>query len=169
MLITRLRWSALLLALFSSLLPASAAVFRVANLDLATASPRQETQQASLGTIAEHLRDLSPDIILVQGIRDWATCNELVRLLSPVEFRVVICSSFRQGKTQTEIIDQVAILTRHNGYFSWSEPWQTTTNTLIPGGFAFGAIGIGQTRLGCFSTMMPANLPRAAYEEAARK
>jgi hypothetical protein len=78
-------------------------------------------------------------------------CKQLAQALMPAEYNVIGCSSFSDSRSNAPYASQVAILSRHKGYFFWSEPWQTPSAESMPGGFAVAAIQIGKRRLGVFS------------------
>ena len=45
----------------------------------------------------------------------------------------------------------MAILSKTNAYFAWSEPWRNKGKTAVPGGLAFAALQVGKQRVGFFS------------------
>ncbi len=95
------------------------------------------------------LNQLSPDVLLLQGMPDWAACERLAELLTPTPYHVLICSAF---PTQTNVSTrQTAILARHKAYVAWAEPWRTSAGQATGAGLAFSAIRFGDHRLGLFS------------------
>ena len=120
---------------------------RVTTWNLHSEAKAAPTSSQITGT-AETLKTLDPDIILLQEVRDWQFCDQLVRALKPAEYNLLVCSAFRTGSTNPAQA-QVAILAKPKGYFSWSEACQTPG--AAPGGYAFAALQIGGQRLGFFS------------------
>src|SRR5260370_75340 len=49
---------------------------------------------------AETLKKLNPDVILLQQVADWESCNELAKALKPETYNVVVCSSVRDARVQ---------------------------------------------------------------------
>ncbi|HEX3718961.1 MAG TPA: hypothetical protein VH595_13410 [Verrucomicrobiae bacterium] len=96
--------------------------------------------------VAGSLRDLHPDVIVLQQVADWKTCDELARALRPEIYRVTVCSVFRDP--HTEHIGQAAILSRTKAYLAWSESWREGDES---SGFAFAALRLGDKNAGIFS------------------
>ncbi len=109
------------------------------------------TNDSQIELAARALKQLDPEVILLQGVHDWRMCQQLARALKPGEYNIIGCSSFSDSRTNAPNASQVAILSRHKGYFFWSEPWRTADQEPMPGGFAVAAIQIGKRRLGVFS------------------
>ena len=97
------------------------------------------------------MKKLDPDVILLQQVRDWKTCDQLVQALKPAEYKILVCSSFNDPRTGTLRKRQVAILSKTKAYFAWSEPWRNKGKTVLPGGLAFAALQVGKQRVGFFS------------------
>ncbi|HEV2209147.1 MAG TPA: endonuclease/exonuclease/phosphatase family protein [Verrucomicrobiae bacterium] len=126
----------LLLALSS--LCARAETVRLCTWDLESVDSVSNT----LSQAAATLSTLHPDVILLQGVRDWQECAELVQALKPSPFNIALCSAFPAGTPSR----QVAILSRFKAYFSWSQPWLTPAPSA--GGFGFVALEIATHRVG---------------------
>ncbi len=107
-----------------------------------------------LNEAAETLKVLKPDVVLLQGVRDWQMCSVLSVALKPETYYVVICSAFPGGGAPAEI-GQVAVLCREKAYFSWCEPWAATNSA---GGFAFAAVQLKGQRLGFVTGVVGENL-----------
>jgi endonuclease/exonuclease/phosphatase family metal-dependent hydrolase len=100
---------------------------------------------------ATALKQINPDVILLQQVRDWKLCDQLAQALKPAQYTVQVCSSFRDARTGALSKQQVAILSKAKAYFSWSEGWRPQGEATLPGGFAFAAFQVGQQRFGFFS------------------
>lgn len=101
---------------------------------------------------AASLKNIDPDIVLLQDAEGLQTCQELVLALQPQAYQVVVCSSFRDanGKPASR---QVAILSKATAPLAWPEPWQINDEAAgAPGGFAFAALPVGNANIGVFST-----------------
>jgi hypothetical protein len=110
-----------------------------------------ETNQFGIQQAAATLRNLNPDVILLQQVRDWKMCDQLAQALKPADYKVLICSSFGDARNGASRRQQVAILSRTKAYFAWSEAWRKEAETVLPGGLAFAALQIGKQRVGLFS------------------
>ena len=104
---------------------------------------------------ARALKQLNPDVILLQQIRDWTLCDELAKALKPAVYTVAACSAFQDPRTGEPRKQQVAILAKSKPYFSWTEPWRATEVPALPGGYAFAAFQVGKQQVGVFSVQAP--------------
>ena len=109
------------------------------------------TSENRLQEAAAALKQINPDVILLQQVRDWKMCADLAQALKPDQYNVQVCSAFRDLRSGALSTQQVAILSRGLAYFSWSEAWRPQGDTTSPGGFAFAALQVGNQRLGFFS------------------
>jgi len=114
----------------------------------------QAGPERSLEETALTLGKLSPDVILLQQVRDWQLCEQLIEALRPAAYSVAICSAFRDAQGNFSKEGQVAILSKRKAYFSWSEAWATQAGSGGRGGFAFAAIQVGRQRAGFFSVQL---------------
>lgn len=112
------------------------------------------------------LKRLAPDVVLLQGVRNWTMCDQLAQALQPTGFKVAVCSDFPPSGLPAQAQGQVAILCRSRAFFTWSEPWRDAGGKSEGGGFAFAAIQAGAQRVGLFSSQFG---PLAASEGAARQ
>jgi hypothetical protein len=134
------------------LLPA--APIRVTSWDLqpgAAASSSSQPilfQQSMVQTAAGSLKQMRPDVILLQHVADWQTCQQIAQALRPEIYQVAACSSFRDPRGKL-LRGQVAILARTRAILAWSEPWQGSGQSpAAPGGFAFAAVRLGDKNIG---------------------
>ncbi len=132
------RWIALAGLLSAATLSVAAAPLRVTTWSL----PSPETTGATNVVVqsAAVLKKLDPDVILLQDVPNWQTCNDLAAALKPANYKVAICSSFRDARTGKLSHEQTAILSKATAYISWAEAWQGDGQTAMGGGFAFAAI-----------------------------
>ena len=142
------RWIALAGLLSAATLSVAAAPVRVTTWSL----PSSETDGATNLVVqsAAVLKKLNPDVILLQDVPDWQTCNDLAAALKPANYKVAICSSFRDARTGKLSHEQTAILSKATAYISWAEAWQGDGQNVIGGGFAFAAIRVGGKSIGFF-------------------
>jgi len=103
-------------------------------------------------TAAQTLQKLQPDVILLQGVKDWKMCSEFAQALKPSEYSVAVCSTFPPAQETGPEALQVAIIARQRAYFSWSEPWHSPEGIRLLGGYVFAVIQAGERRIGLFST-----------------
>jgi hypothetical protein len=138
------------LALFALVPSCLAGALRVTTWNLES-PPNAGANEVRLQEAAVALKQLNPDVILLQQVRDWKMCGQLAQALKPAQYTVQVCSSFRDARTGALSEQQVAILSKARAYFSWSEAWRPQNDAALTGGFAFAALQIGQQRLGFFS------------------
>jgi endonuclease/exonuclease/phosphatase family metal-dependent hydrolase len=109
------------------------------------------TSDIRLQEAAAALKQISPDVILLQQVRDWKMCADLAQALQPDQYTIQICSAFREAGTGALSTQQVAIISKSKAYFSWSEAWRSQGEIALPGGFVFAALQVGGQRVGFFS------------------
>src|SRR6266550_2901720 len=84
-----------------------------------TADTASVTNDSQIELAAKALSPLDPDIILLQGVRDWRMCQQLAQALGV--YKVLGCSSFTTASGTETFVRQVAILSKHKSYFFWSD------------------------------------------------
>src|SRR4051812_38847782 len=115
-----------------------------------------EKQNARIAAAADVLRPLSPDIILLQEIRDYDACTRLAEAIQPKTYQVAVCSAFKErGQIGKQ---QVAILGKESAQAAWSEPWKSMEGVDPPRGFAFSWFKIAGTDVGVYSLHLKSNL-----------
>jgi len=110
-----------------------------------------DTKQLRLAEASAVMKKLDPDVILLQQVRDWKMCEQLVQALKPADYRVLVCSAFPETPTGASDPRQVAILAKQRAYFSWSQPWEAERGATNSGGFVFAALQMRGQRVGLFS------------------
>jgi hypothetical protein len=128
--------------------------------------PNKESSAAVVEAAAGTLKDLAPDVILLQGVHDWHMCQDLAEALQPLDYSVLICSDFQRNTPLLPARPQLAILSRPKAYFVWSESWAASGQPQASGGAAFAAVDAGTQRLGFFTALMPD--PSSAEDAAQR-
>src|SRR5215213_3403819 len=108
---------------------------RVLSCDLA--SIPIETSAAS-AELKQLLEKANPDIVFLQHVADWETCDCICKLRPGL--RVVTCSAFA-----TEPSSQVAILARDKAALAWTDEISSGN------GFAYAVLQAGSRKLGVFS------------------
>jgi hypothetical protein len=102
------------------------------------------------GELAQDLRTLlekaDPDIICLQGVTDWESCERICKLKPGL--RVLTCSAF-PTKTDNAAAPQVAILARDRAVISWVEEIGDGS------GFALAVLQAGSHKVGVFSLQTP--------------
>jgi Endonuclease/Exonuclease/phosphatase family len=72
-----------------------------------------EKQAQRIKEAADVLRPLSPDIILLQEVRDYDVCARLGEAIAPGIYHVAICSAFKEPFQRGLGKQQVAILSKY--------------------------------------------------------
>src|SRR6266853_447765 len=145
----RLVFAALVVPLFFLLGHASAETLRVTTWNLQEARGGAVTN--AIEAAATALKEIDPDVILLQQVRDWPMCLQLLQALKPAVYNVLVCSRFGQQPSEATRSGQAAILAKRKAYFSWSEAWRSQDEVKVPGGFVFAAIEANGYRVALFS------------------
>lgn len=144
---------------------ARAETVRVTSWNLGSET-NMENSVELVGAAASTLKDLAPDFILLQGMRDWHLCQELAAALRPLQYNVLICTDFQRNTPLLPARPQLAILSRIKAYFVWSESWSAARQPDPAGGVAFAAVDVGTQRLGFFTALLAD--PGAAQDSVKR-
>ena len=67
----------------------------------------QEKQAQRIKAAADVLKEVNPDILLLQEVRDYDACNRLAEAIQPGAYTVVICSAFKGGKQEEAILAKI--------------------------------------------------------------
>jgi endonuclease/exonuclease/phosphatase family metal-dependent hydrolase len=113
---------------------------------------------------AETLKELKPDVVLLQEIRDWSTCDRLANALRPDDYHTLVCSAFRDAVGAVAGRQQVAILAKRWAQAAWSERWVYRGRVDPPRGFAFATIRYGDNDIAFYSVHLKSNLARGTGE-----
>lgn len=122
------------------------------------ATPEVEAEHISAA--AKVLSVLNPDVVLLQEIRDWDSCQKLATALAPLKYEVIVCSTFKDGFSGTVGRQQVAILAKRTAEAAWAESWKVNGAVDPPRGFAFAMIRYGKHDVGFYSLHLKSNLVR---------
>jgi endonuclease/exonuclease/phosphatase family metal-dependent hydrolase len=114
------------------------------------ATPEKQAQR--IQAAADVLKELNPDILLLQEVRDYDACNRLAEAIQPAAYTVAICSAFKGGKQEE------AILAKIPAQAAWSESWKSMEGIDPPRGFAFAWFQIGNANIGVYSLHLKSNL-----------
>jgi endonuclease/exonuclease/phosphatase family metal-dependent hydrolase len=125
-----------------------------------------EQEDANVRHAASVIGIANPDVLLLQEIRDWETCQRLVAALAPAKYEVLICSAFRDEFSGGMGRQQVAILAKQSAQAAWSESWKTTGPIDPPRGFAFSVLRFGTAEVGFYSIHLKSNLVLSGGETA---
>lgn len=112
----------------------------------------QSFQQSLVQEAGTTLAALKPDVILLQQVANWESCDQIAKALLPLEYHIVVCSSFREAATGALSRQQAAILCKSQPYLAWPDPWRSGGGaSALPGGYVFAAIRIAGHNAGFFS------------------
>ncbi|HEY3913340.1 MAG TPA: hypothetical protein VGN61_02540 [Verrucomicrobiae bacterium] len=106
-------------------------------------------QKNLVRSAAGSLKNLSPDLIILQQVASWDVCQELTQALQPANYEVAVCSTFRDPRTK-RLGRQTAILSKTRAHIGWSEPWQNNSESPNEG-YVFAVIPLGDKNVGVFS------------------
>ena len=108
--------------------------------------------------IANVLRSIKPDVILLQEIRDYDAYTRLGEAIAPGVYHVAICSAFKEPFQSGLGKQHVAIVSKYQAQAAWSEPWKWMKGVDPPRGFAFAWFKIGNEDIGVYSLHVKSNL-----------
>ncbi len=174
---TRWKTAGLAAVLLPALLAsAPAAPVRVVTWNLL---PRDATAGGADNTAEEAakvLKELNPDVIILEQVPDLLSCEDILRALKPADYEVAVFSSFRDRQTGELSRQQVAILSREKSSNPSWEMWQDDgAAASAPGGFASAVIHLEDRNLGVFAVQLSDASPPddrerdAAAQQAARE
>ena len=109
-------------------------------------------QEQRIKEAADVLRQLNPDILLLQEMRDYDACIRLGEAIHPGAYQIAICSAFKGAKQQEAIIAKIP------AQAAWSEAWKSMEGIDPPRGFAFAWFKIGNADIGVYSLHLKSNL-----------
>jgi endonuclease/exonuclease/phosphatase family metal-dependent hydrolase len=107
---------------------------------------------------ADVLRGIDPDVVLLQEVRDWESCERLVEALQPSKYQVLVCSTFREGVTVGW--QQEAIISKRPARASWSEAWKSRGHADPPRGYALAVIRLFGKDVAFYCVYLKSNLVR---------
>jgi endonuclease/exonuclease/phosphatase family metal-dependent hydrolase len=170
-----------LAALFVPAATSQGTTFRITTWNLQwfpNGSPKEKpaSEQAQhIQAAADVLRELDPDIVLLQEMRDYDVCARLAEAIKPNTYRVAICSAFREtsrGQANGRGAigkQQVAILGKDYAQAAWSEAWKSMEGVDPPRGFAFAWYRIAGLDIGVYCVHLKSNLVIARDKESEMK
>jgi endonuclease/exonuclease/phosphatase family metal-dependent hydrolase len=123
-------------------------------------------QEQRIKEVADVLRPINPDIILLQEVRDYEACARLCEAIAPGIYHVAICSAFKEPFQSGLGKQQVAILSKYQAQAEWSEPWKSMNGVDPPRGFAFAWFKIGNEDIGVYAVHLKSNLITHGDREA---
>jgi endonuclease/exonuclease/phosphatase family metal-dependent hydrolase len=130
-------------------------------------SPKElgaDAQNVRINAAAGVLRQLDPDILLLQEMKDYDACARLAEAIRPGTYQIAICSAFKQSGALAK--QQEAILAKIPAQAAWSEPWKSMEGIDPPRGFAFAWFKIGGADVGVYCVHLKSNLVRVRDKDA---
>jgi endonuclease/exonuclease/phosphatase family metal-dependent hydrolase len=112
--------------------------------------PTLEQQQDHMASAKTALKTLKPDVLLTQEVRDWASMEELVSVIPPIQVHLV--SQFGD-RPQNQ-----SVASRLTADSAWAASWKYG-GANPPRGYAFAALQLPDGRfLLCYSLHLKSNL-----------
>ena len=106
-----------------------------------------------------------PDVLLVQEMRDAATCEALVGAIGEKGFRPVVCSDFWRSPTNASL-QQLAIFSRLPFVASGWEPWTARDFVYPPRGYAWAVLETDAGPVAFFDVHLKSNFIPEDQDEA---
>jgi endonuclease/exonuclease/phosphatase family metal-dependent hydrolase len=107
-------------------------------------NPSRTEEERQVRAVHRDLAQLTPDVIGLEEVRDFAHASLAVQPLAG--FKVDVCSNFppREGQKEAQ---QVAIASRLPPISAWAEAWKPGGAITPPRGFAFAAYQVSPKRM----------------------
>lgn len=125
---------------------------------------KPEIEAANIAAAAKKISEINPDVLVLQEVRDWETCERIAAAVVPVRLQVLVCSAFRDGFSGGIGRQQVAILAKRSAIGAWAETWKTKGLIDPPRGLAVAVIEIGKHQIAVYSVHLKSNLVRDGSE-----
>jgi endonuclease/exonuclease/phosphatase family metal-dependent hydrolase len=125
----------------------------------------KDDQDKHIVAVRETIRNLAPDILLLQEVGSEGALEEALRPLGP-EWKVAVVSRFMQGGFLSG--QQIAIASRIAPESAWSEPWATGWAG-APRGYAYASFVINGKRLAAYSVHLKSNIGDAQGNTSKRE
>ena len=106
-----------------------------------------------------------PDVLLVQEVRDEATCRAFERALGPGAPRLAVCSDFWLNPTNRGL-QQVAVFSRFPVLASGAEDWVASDFVYPPRGFAWAILDVRGEKVAVFDVHLKSNYVPEGKDEA---
>jgi endonuclease/exonuclease/phosphatase family metal-dependent hydrolase len=124
----------------------------------------KEIESKRISSVAETLKQINGDIVILQEVRDRQACKELVEALKPLKYTVSICTQFKDAFGGAVGLQQIAIISKLQATASWAENWNTVSISDPPRGFAFASFRVGTNDIGVYGVHLKSNLTRGDIE-----
>ena len=124
---------------------------------------KPEVEAANIATAAKNISAINPDVLILQEIRDWETCERIAAAVTP-KMQVLVCSAFRDAFSGGIGRQQVAILAKQSAIGAWAESWKINGVIDPPRGFAVAVLEIGKQQIAIYSIHLKSNLVRDGSE-----
>lgn len=129
--------------------------------------PRPEADEAErIREAAAGLRrEGVPDVLLVQEVRDAATCSNFLSALGDPGLSLAVCSDFWFSPTNRGL-QQLAVFSRYPVLAAGWEPWRVSDFVWPPRGFAWAVLDVRGERVAVFDVHLKSNyVPEGGDEE----
>ena len=112
--------------------------------------PPSETASRRLWEIAETIRPLEAEILVLEGIPNRPFALRLAALMQPATYHVALVTTFQKNTSgRTNVGPSIAVLSKRQPFSARSAEWRATGQVELPGGFGFAGFRIGTNTL-CF-------------------
>lgn len=117
---------------------------------------KPEVEKQHTEAAADVLRKLSPDIIVLQEVRDAESCTNLAALISS-NYTVHTCSAFRD-RAGIPTFQQVAVLSRFPSESAFWENWHSVGPIDPPRGFAYAVLRVEGQLVAVYGVHLKSNV-----------
>jgi len=125
-------------------------------------SPGIEAEEANIRAAAKAIAAINPDVLLLQEVRDWDTCQKLCSAIPSLQYQVLICSAFKDEFAGGIGRQQVAILAKKPAFAAFAERWTSKSGVDPPRGYVFANVPFGTKNIAFYSVHLKSNLVRSS-------
>jgi endonuclease/exonuclease/phosphatase family metal-dependent hydrolase len=118
-----------------------------------------EVEKKRVSEAASVLKNEKPDIIVLEEVRDFESCDALAKEIGP-EYQVVVCAAFRNNFGGGSGLQQVAILSKYPAQSAWYEEWKNFGIVDPPRGFAFAHFNINGKDIAVYGVHFKSNFTK---------
>ena len=118
----------------------------------------------NISNVAAVIRANSPDIILLQEVRDMDSCEQLIHAIATNEYQILTCSAFKDP-AGIPTFQQLAIIAKLPSVTATWEKWASFGLADPPRGLAYAVLKAGEKRVAVYCLHLKSNVAWGADPE----
>jgi endonuclease/exonuclease/phosphatase family metal-dependent hydrolase len=125
----------------------------------------KESQDRHIAAVREEVRNLNPDIIILQEVGSAGALDESLKPLDP-KWQISVISTFKQGGFISG--QQIAIASKIPAQAAWAEPWELGWAE-APRGYAYALFSINGKKLAVYGLHLKSNIGKPLENTSKRE